>query len=298
MLHLDPRVHLDEVELAARVDEELERADVAVAAPDRGIDRATRDLLTKLLADRCGRRLFDHLLIAALDRALALSEADAAPVLVDRDLRLDVTHALEAALDVEARVAEGRLGLRARLIPQPLQLLRSGHLAHAATAATGARLQHHRIPDGLRDAQRLGHRLDRTIGTRDHWQAELLHRDARRDLVVEAPQDLGRRTDEHQTVLLADLREVRVLGEEAVAGMDGLRSADQRGRHDRRDVQVALARRGGTDADGFVREVHRQAVRIGLAVHEHGLDAELATRADDSQRDLAAIGDQDLIEGQ
>ena len=241
MFDLDPRVHLDEVELAAGIDEELERTDVAVAASDRGIDRAARDLLAQLLADRRGRRLLDHLLIAALDRAFTLSEADAAPVLVDGDLRFDVTHALEAALDVEARVTEGRLGLRARLVPQPLKLLRSGHLAHAATAAAGARLQHHRITDGLRDAQRLGHRLDRTVGTRDHRQAELLHRVARRDLVVEAPQDLGRRTDEHQAVLLADLGEVRVLGEEAVAGMDGLRAADERGRHDRRDVQVALA---------------------------------------------------------
>jgi hypothetical protein len=39
-------------------------------------------------------------------------------------------------------------------------------------------------------------------------------------------------------------------------------------------------------------------VRIGLAVHDHGLDAQLAARADDSQRDLASIGDEDLIEGQ
>jgi hypothetical protein len=39
-------------------------------------------------------------------------------------------------------------------------------------------------------------------------------------------------------------------------------------------------------------------MRVGLAVDEHGLDAELAARADDPQRDLAAIGDEDLIEGQ
>jgi hypothetical protein len=31
-------------------------------------------------------------------------------------------------------------------------------------------------------------------------------------------------------------------------------------------------------------------------VHHNGLDAELAARALDTQRDLAAIGDQDLVE--
>jgi hypothetical protein len=39
-------------------------------------------------------------------------------------------------------------------------------------------------------------------------------------------------------------------------------------------------------------------VRVGLAVHEHGLDAQLAARADDAERDLAAVRDEDLIEGQ
>ena len=37
-------------------------------------------------------------------------------------------------------------------------------------------------------------------------------------------------------------------------------------------------------------------VAVGLGVHGDGLDAELAARALDAQRDLAAIGDQDLLE--
>src|SRR5207245_318370 len=108
---LDARVHLDEVVVAVFVHEELERADVAVAAAHRGIDRASRDLLAELLADRRRRRLLDELLVAPLDRALALAKADARAVLVDRDLRLDVPHALEAALEVETLVAERCLRL-------------------------------------------------------------------------------------------------------------------------------------------------------------------------------------------
>jgi len=37
---------------------------------------------------------------------------------------------------------------------------------------------------------------------------------------------------------------------------------------------------------------------VGLAVDDDRLDPELAARADDSESDLAAVGDEDLIEGQ
>jgi len=54
----------DEVVAPVRVDEELERADIAVAAADRGLHRDSRDLLAQLLADRGRRRLLDELLVA------------------------------------------------------------------------------------------------------------------------------------------------------------------------------------------------------------------------------------------
>ena len=79
MLHLDARVDIDEVGPVLRVDEELERADVAVAEPHGRVDREARDLLPERLPDGRRRRLFDHLLIAPLDRALALAKADAPP---------------------------------------------------------------------------------------------------------------------------------------------------------------------------------------------------------------------------
>jgi len=44
--------------------------------------------------------------------------------------------------------------------------------------------------------------------------------------------------------------------------------------------------------------VDRQAVGIGLAVDDDRLDPELAAGPDDPESDLAAVGDEDLIEGQ
>ena len=276
MLDLDARVHLDEVRLVLRVNEKLERADVAVAEAHRRVDGEARDLLAQALADRRGGRLLDHLLVPALDGALALAEADPPPRRVDRDLGLHVTHALEAPLDVEAVVPERRLRLRGRLWPEALQLARRGRLAHAPSAAAGLGLEHHRVPDRLGDTQRLGHVPHLTVRPRDDRQADLLHREARRGLVVKAREHVGRRANEDEAMRLAHLGEIRALGDEPVARMDRLRAGEERGRDDRGDVQIRLARVRGADADRLVRQVDRKAVGVRFAVDRHRLDVELA----------------------
>ena len=96
--------------------------------------------------------------------------------------------------------------------------------------------------------------------------------------------------------LRADARELGVLREEAVARVDGVGGGDLGGADDGRDVEVALARRRGPDAHGLVGEAHVERARVDLGVDGDGLDAELAARAQDAQRDLAAVGDEDLLE--
>ena len=48
------------------------------------------------------------------------------------------------------------------------------------------------------------------------------------------------------------------------------------------------------DADRFIGEADMQAVAVGFGIHGDGTDAEIAAGADDAQRDLAAIGNQEL----
>ena len=222
--------------------------------------------------------------MASLDGAVALPEADGGPAVIDEDLRLDVPHALEVLLEVDAVVAEGAPRLRLRLIPLPLQLGRRRDLAHAAPAPTGARFEHHRIADGLREPERLRRRADRRIRAGNDRHADLLQRAARLRFVMETRQDLRRRPDEHQAVLLTDFGEIEVLREEPVSGMDGLGPGDERGGDDRRDIEIGV--------------VDREAMCVSLAVDDDARDPELAARADDAQRDLAAVRDEHLIQGQ
>ncbi len=61
-------------------------------------------------------------------------------------------------------------------------------------------------------------------------------------------------------------------------------------------VEVALGKTRAADAIRLVGKLHVQRVRIGRGINGDGLDAHIAARADNTDRDLAAIGDEHFIE--
>ena len=73
MLDLDARVHLDEEERAV-LDQELEGADALVADLPAGLGAARADLGHEPSGQTRRRRLLQHLLVAALERAVAAAE--------------------------------------------------------------------------------------------------------------------------------------------------------------------------------------------------------------------------------
>ncbi len=101
VLDLQPRVHLEEVEVAIRVDEKLQRSGPFVrrGASDRhrGLAHATAQVR---VVERRGA-LLDHLLMSPLERALALAEVDARAVAIGEHLDLDVARPLDRLLDVD-----------------------------------------------------------------------------------------------------------------------------------------------------------------------------------------------------
>ena len=80
--------------------------------------------------------------------------------------------------------------------------------------------------------------------------------------------------------------------------MDRVGAGDLRGGDDAGDPQVGQPAGGGADADVVVGEADVERLPVRLAVHRHRLDAQLAARPYHPEGDLAAIGDQDLLEHQ
>jgi hypothetical protein len=90
VLDLEPRVHLEERERATVVEQELARPGALVADGARQGERRVAHALAKGRVHRRRARLLEDLLVAPLERAIALAEMDTVPVSIEQDLDLDV----------------------------------------------------------------------------------------------------------------------------------------------------------------------------------------------------------------
>jgi len=215
---------------------------------------------------------------------------------VAEHLDLDVAGAAEVFLDIDLVVAEGSLGFRPRGAEGGVDVGVAARDLHAAPAPARGRLDDDGIADVGGDAARGSRVGNAAVGPRDDRDAKRLGRVLGGDLVAHQADVFGGRTDERQAVVLDDLHEGRVFRQEAVAGMNRLGAGDLAGRDDRGEVQVALPRRRRADAHGLVGHADVHRVGVGGRMDGDGPDAHLAAGADHPQRDLAAVGDEDLVE--
>ena len=150
MLDLQPRVHFEKIELFGGVEQELDGSGAAVADRTRGGDRGFGDLAPQLGGDRRRRRLLDHLLVPALDRAIAFAQMDDVALRVREDLDLDMAGVRDRLLENELVRPERVARLGAGGGERRRQRAGLADEAHAAAAAAGGRLDHQRKADAAR----------------------------------------------------------------------------------------------------------------------------------------------------
>ena len=292
VLDLQPGVDLEEEEaLVGGVDDELDGAGVAV------IDLGEQPLGG--LGERRPRRvrevrrgaLLEHLLVAALRRAVAAADGEHPAPPVAEHLHLDVTGRADVALEVEAGVPEVRAAEPLHAVEGRAQrrLVRA-HL-HADAAPAGGALEHDRPADGVGGPDRVLHvveqlapRQQRHAGARGELAGAVLEPE-RLDL-------LGARADEDEALRLAATHERRVLAQEAVARVHRVTALLARDPEQSLRVEVGLRRPAVAELDRPRRRAHVQAVGVDRGVHRHRLDAERVEGADDARRDRAPVGDE------
>ena len=241
VLDLDAGVDLQEPELLPG-EEELDRAGAHVADGAGHGQGGVAQAFAQGGTDRGRRGLLDQLLVAALDRALALEQVHHAPARVGQQLDLDVARGLQPAFEEHLVAAERALGLAAGRLHGLGQVGRVADHPHADPAAAVGRLDHQGEADPLpasasSAAPAPGHRLAR----------EHRHPGAGRDplglqLVAEGGQHLRGRPHEGQAALAAAGGELGPLGQEPVAGVDGV-GAGALGRvQDGLEVEVGVGR--------------------------------------------------------
>ena len=269
MLDLEPRVHLEEVEVAGleaarRIGDEFDRACADVTCGQRRLGRGFGHGGARLLGQSGRRAFLDHLLMPALGRTVAFVEVDASPMRVGEHLQFDVAGRGDVFLDQHPSVAERRLRLADGALERSVEFDMGIDTAHSAPAPAGDRLDEHRIADliGLL-AQEFRVLVVAMIAGHDR-HAGPLHQRFGRAFQAHRPHRLGRRTDEHDARLRAGFGEVGVLRQEAVAGMqtigaDCLRQRDEGG-------LIEIAVRALADLMGFIGKAGEKRPAIGRRV--------------------------------
>ena len=218
-------------------------------------------------------------------------------VLVREDLHFDVLRVHEELLDEDVIVVE-RLFCFSFDEAEGVAHFRDGvAAAHASSAAAGRRFQDDREAEGLGDADRVFRSLDRFCRAGDGGdfggEGDLLGL----QFVAHFGKDGRRRSDECDVVVFTGFGELGVLGQEAVAGVDGIHTVVLREFDDRRDVEVGLQRAlVFTDEVGFIRFDAEEGIGVLRGIHGDRTQAEIVTGAENTYGDLAAVGSQYFLE--
>ena len=296
VLHLDPRIDLNEEELSrVGIDEKLHRAGVLVAGRAADGQRRLADRIPRLRGQVGGGGEFHHLLVPPLHRAVALEEVDEVAVQVAEQLHLDVPGPLDELLHEDGRRAEGRLAFPLRALEGHGEFVLAANHSHAAATTAVGRLEDHRPAEFLRDRERIGEARHRPGAAGEDRHARLPGEFAGGSLVAERFEQLDPRAYKRDARLHAGGGELGILREEAVAGMDAVDAVGLGERHDPLDVEVRANRLARLAREvGLVRleAVERETVFMG--VDSDGANAQFVRRPEDADGDFAAIGDEEF----
>jgi len=296
VLHLQARVHFQEVELTVAVEQKFHGAGADVIHRAPGLERRLAHGLAQFRGHDGAGRFFDDFLVATLDRAVAFAEVDQVAVAVAEQLDFDVTRVDQCLFEDQFVTAEGVLRFGAGGAQLLQQVLGFVHQAHASATAAGAGLDHQRVADAVGLVLQGGVVLGAALVAGDARHFGFQHGEFGPALAAHQFDGLDAGADEDQAGVLARAGETGVFREEAVAGVYGVGAGFFGGLKDGRDVEVGLLYRGGADAHGFVGHLHVQGLGVGVAVDGDGAVAQCLGRALDAAGDFTAVGDQDLVE--
>ena len=116
------------------------------------------------------------------------------------------------------------------------------------------------------------------------------------NLVAHLLHRIARRPDEGDPGGLAGPGDGGVLGQKAVAGVDRVDARLLGDLENALAVEVGLGGRGRPDAVGLVGQAHVREVGVDFGVDGDGADADVVSSPDHTDRDLSAVGDQELFE--
>ncbi len=300
VLHLQPGVHFHEVEAQVAVvhlfGDELHRAGAHITHRLGGRHRGGTHLGAALGAHARRGGFLQHLLVAALHRAITLEQVDHLALAVAEHLDFDVTRAQHIAFDQHMVAAEAVLGLALATGQRGGKVFGLVDAAHALAAAAGAGLDQHRVADARGLAGQQVGAVVVTVVAGHQRHAGGFHQRLGGRLAAHGGDGAGRRADEGDAGRRAGFGKSRVLRQETVTRMHRLGPGGLGCGQDAVGTQVAVFWRRAADGHRLVTGHHMVGIGIGGRIHRHGADAQPAAGGRHAAGDLTAVGNQDLLE--
>ena len=231
--------------------------------------------------------------MATLDRAVALVQGANLPVLIADDLDLDMTRTRRETLEEDGVVPErcGRLAPRA--LDRARELLGFAHQPHSLPTPARGSLHEKGVPESIGDGLHVSELPMLESRSREHRDAGALHPIARLGLRAHCRDRVGRRPDPGQSGIDDGLRKGCILGQEAVAGVNGIGAGLEGGRDHSLTSKVGLGRARPAERDGNVSLADKCGHCVRLGVDRHRGDTEPAAGTKHPTRDLAPVGHED-----
>ncbi len=168
--------------------------------------------------------------------------------------------------------------------------------AHALAATAGGGLYHDRKADALGDLYRFVFGFDDAHVARHGGHACGLRRLLRFNLVAHGIDGCGIGADKDDASLAEGFGKGRAFGQEAVAGMHRFRAGCLAGRNNFFNHKIGLGGGGRANVHLFISHFHVQRARIGVGIDRNGGNSHPAGGLDHAASNLAAIGNQNLLE--
>jgi hypothetical protein len=139
-------------------------------------------------------------------------------------------------------------------------------------------------------------RLDAARGAGHQGNAGFRHRLAGACLRSHGLHGGGGWADELHSRIGAGLRELRVLGEESVTGMNGVGAGVLGHIENLTNVEIGFGGRGGANGIGFLGFAHVERGAVHVRVNHNRGDPHLVAGAQYTHRDLASVGYENFLE--
>ncbi len=302
VLDLQPGIHFHEPEPVSPqpfggIDDEFHRARPLVANRLGGAHGGGTHGFAHLFGHARRRGFFDHFLMPPLQRAIALEEMHRAGAIA-KDLHLDVARFGDVFLHQHIVIAKGCPGLGLGRFQRADKTGRVLDQPHPLATAPGHGLDQHRIADGLRFDLQMPRILIGAVISGHHRHARFLHQMFGRRFQAHGADGARRGADKDQPCRFDHIHEIGVFGEEAIAGVNGLRTCRLGRRNDRVAAQIAFCRGRSADMHRRIGQRDMACARVRVRIHSDAAQAHRFGRLHHAGGNLAPIGNQDRVKHQ